>query len=85
MSENTLPQEEQIKILARRVADLELICARMVEFFTRNDVKNLERQDFVNHLRILAKSKYGEKSLVGDDGALYDVAKLIRIKATWPS
>ena len=85
MSENTLPQEEQIKILARRVADLELICARMVEFFTRNDVNNLERQDFVSQLRIIAKSKYGEKSPVGGDSSFHEVAEFIRIKATWPS
>ena len=43
MSENAPTPQEQITILTRKVADLELICAYIIELFTREDTSNLSR------------------------------------------
>ena len=79
MSENTPTSEEQIKMLARKVADLELVCAYMIEFFAREDTSNLSRKIAANELRRLAESHTSEELPLAADTAFGEVAEHLRV------
>ena len=77
MSENSLTQEEQIGILTAKVADLELICAYIIENFSLEDTSNQSRQIAATELRRLAQTHQGEGFSAPDDSAFHKVAEHI--------
>ena len=77
MSGSTPINEEQIRILTAKVADLELICAYIIENFSLEDTSNQSRQIAATELRRLAQTHHGEGLSAPDDSAFHKVAKHI--------
>ena len=84
MSENTPTSEDQIKILARKVADLESVCAYIIEFFAREDTSNLSRKIAATELRRLAESHTSEELPLAADTAFGQVSEHLRVGSFKP-
>ena len=83
MSENTLPQEEQIEFLVRKVADLESICAfmfyRLADSALSRTENTLINKRVASEIRREGQAKYGPDSSLADNSAYSSVAdQLVR-------
>ena len=75
MSEDMPTTQEQIRILSSKVADLELICAYVIECFVLDDTSDQSRKIAANELRRLAQAHQGEHLSTPDDSAFHKVAE----------
>ena len=75
MSENSLTQEEQIRILTAKVSQLELLCAWLIEFFAREDPSTTSRSFALSELRRHAEAHQGEVFAHPDETAFGQAAK----------
>lgn len=75
MSKTPLTLEEQVEILADKVADLELICALMFRRLASDDTLTI--RTFANRMNSLAKAKGGPESIPVQPNAFSEVADFL--------